>query len=79
MGNEKLCDCGSPADWAEVGSTWICVACRDKEVTRNLDELKGALAKMQRAEKVLRTMEVDTVSIEGLLSRLETEINNIAG
>jgi hypothetical protein len=77
MGNEKLCSCGSAADWAEVGSTWMCVACRGKEVNKNIDELKEALERLERTEKALRTLQVDTASIAGLLGKLETEINNI--
>jgi hypothetical protein len=77
MGNEKLCDCGSVADWAEVGSTWMCVTCRGREVNKNIDELKEALAGLQRAEKSLRTLQVNTGSIAELLGKLEAEINNI--
>jgi hypothetical protein len=77
MGNEKLCTCGSVADWAEVGSTWMCVACRGKEVNQNIDELKEALGRMERAERALRALKVDTVSIAELLVKLEAEINDI--
>jgi hypothetical protein len=77
MEKEKLCDCGSVADWAEVGSTWMCVACRGKEVNENIGKLKDALARLERAEKALRTLKVDTAPIAGLLGRLEAEINNI--
>ncbi|HET6513824.1 MAG TPA: hypothetical protein VFG09_01575 [Thermodesulfovibrionales bacterium] len=77
MGNERLCDCGSPADWAEIGSTWICVACRDKDVRKNIDEFKEALGKLERIERDLRMLKVDTVSITGLLSKLKNEINKI--
>jgi uncharacterized lipoprotein YmbA len=77
MGNEKLCTCGSVADWAEIGSTWMCVACRGKEVNKNIDELREALEKLERAEKALRALKVDTVSIAELLVKLEAEINTI--
>jgi hypothetical protein len=77
MENEKLCTCGSVADWAEIGSTWMCVACRGKEVNQNIDELKEALGKLERAEKALRALKVDTASIAQLLARLETQINAI--
>jgi hypothetical protein len=77
MGSERLCDCGSAADWAEVGSTWMCVACRGREVNENLDELKEALTKLERAEKALRTLKVDTGSIAELLGKLDAEINSI--
>ncbi len=77
MEKERLCECGSAADWAEVGSTWICVTCRDKDVNRNMGELKEAFEKLERAEKALHALKVDTASIASLLSRLEAEINNI--
>ncbi len=77
MGSERLCECGSAADWAEVGSTWMCVACRGREVNKNIDELKEALEKLERAEKALRTLKVDTLSIAGLLGKLDAEINRI--
>jgi F0F1-type ATP synthase epsilon subunit len=77
MGNEKLCSCGSAADWAEVGSTWICVACRGREVNKNVDELKEALERLERAEKALRTLKVDTASIAELLGKLEAAIHGI--
>lgn len=77
MGKERLCDCGSVADWAEIGSTWICVACRDKDVQKNIDEFKGALGKLEQAERALRVLKVNTISITELLSKLKVEINNI--
>jgi len=77
MGNERLCDCGSVADWAEIGSTWICMACRDKDIRKNIDEFKEALAKLERVEGALHMLKVDTISITELLSRLKEEINNI--
>ena len=77
MENERLCDCGSVADWAEMGSTWICVACRDKDVRKNMDEFKEALGELERAEKALRMLKVDTFSITELLGKLKVEINRI--
>ncbi len=77
MEKERLCDCGSAADWAEIGSTWMCVACRGKEVNKNITELKEALERLQRAEKALRTLKVDTGSIIGLLGKLDAEINKL--
>ena len=77
MGKERLCDCGSVADWAEIGSTWICVACRDKDVQKNIDEFKWALGKLEQAERALRVLKVNTISITELLSKLKVEINNI--
>jgi uncharacterized lipoprotein YmbA len=77
MGNEKLCTCGSVADWAEIGSTWMCVACRGKEVNKNIDELTEALEKLERAERALRALKVNTVSIAELLVKLEADIKAI--
>ncbi len=77
MDNERLCDCGSAADWAEIGSTWICLACRDKDVKKNIDEFKEALGKLERAERALSMLKVDTFSITELLSKLKVEINKI--
>jgi hypothetical protein len=77
MGNEKLCTCGSVADWAEVGSTWMCVACRGEEENKNIDELKEALGRLVQAEKALRALKVDTGSLAVLLGKLEAEMNAI--
>jgi len=77
MENERLCDCGSVADWAEIGSTWICVACRDKDVRKNIYEFNEALGTLERVERALRMLKVDTISITELLSKLQMEINNI--
>ena len=77
MENERLCDCGSVADWAEIGSTWICVACRDKDVKKNIDEFRETLGKLEQAERALHMLKVDTISITELLSKLKAEINDI--
>lgn len=77
MGNEILCDCGAVADWEEIGSTWICLACRDKDVRKNIDEIKETLAQMERLESALRMFKVDTRSIPELLGKLKNEINKI--
>ena len=77
MGNERLCDCGSVADWEEIGSTWMCMACRNKDVRENIAEFKEALAQMERIEKTLRMFKVGTMAIPELLSRLKDEINEI--
>jgi hypothetical protein len=77
MANERLCDCGAVADWAEMGSTWICVACRDRDVKKNIDEFKEALGRLERLEGALKMLKVDTSSISGLLSRLKVEVNKI--
>jgi hypothetical protein len=77
MENEKLCNCGSVADWAEIGSTWICTACKDKDVKKNIDEFKEALEEMEEAERALNVLKVDTISIAELLSKLKAEINKL--
>ena len=77
MGKQRLCDCGSAADWAEIGSTWICVACRNRDVKKNLDEFKNALGKLERTERTLHLLKVDTLAITNLLSKLKAEINKI--
>jgi len=77
MGKKRLCDCGSVADWAEIGSTWLCVACRDKDVKKNINEFKEALGELERTERALYVLKVDTLEIGNLLSRLKAEINRI--
>jgi hypothetical protein len=77
LGQEKLCDCGSVADWQEINSTWICVACRDKEVQKNIDELKDALKKMEEAEAELSKLKAGTASMRELLIKLRDEVNRI--
>ena len=77
MGKQRLCDCGSAADWAEIGSTWICLACRNRDVKKNIDEFKNALVKLERTESALHLMKVDTLSITNLLSKLKAEVNKI--
>jgi hypothetical protein len=77
MKKERVCECGKAADWTEIGSTWICIACRDREVKKNMDELKEALGRLERAEGALRLLKIDTGSITGLLSTLKAEIHKI--
>ncbi len=77
MGKQRLCDCGSVADWAEIGSTWICVACRNRDVKTNITEFKNALGKLERTESALRLLKVDTFAISNLLSKLNEEVNKI--
>jgi len=79
MGNERLCDCGSVADWEEIGSTWMCIACRDKDIQRNIAEFKEALVLLERAESALRLFKVNTGSVPELLGRLRDEIRTIEG
>jgi len=77
MGKQRFCDCGSVADWAEIGSTWMCVACRDRDVKKNIDEFKNALGKLERTERALHLLKVDTFAITNLLSQLKVEMNKI--
>jgi hypothetical protein len=77
MGKQRLCDCGSVADWAEIGSTWICVACRDKDVKKNINEFKKTLGKLERTERALYMLKVDTLAMTNLLSGLKAAINKI--
>jgi hypothetical protein len=77
MEKKRLCDCGSVADWQEIGSTWLCMACRDKDVRKTIAEFKEALAQMERAESALRMFKVNTMSIPGLLSKLSDEMHKI--
>jgi hypothetical protein len=71
------CECGSETDWQEIGSTWICVTCRDEEIEKSMKELKDGLEKMERAERSMYKMKVDTLSIPDLLDNLKKEINRI--
>jgi len=77
MGKQRLCDCGSVADWAEIGSTWICVACRDQDVKKKIGEFRDALGKLEQTERALHLLKVDTLAIADLLGRLRAEINKI--
>jgi len=77
MGKQRICECGSAADWAEIGSTWICVACRNRDVKKNLDEFKKALGKLERTERSLHLFKVDTLAITNLLSKLKAEVHKI--
>jgi len=77
MGKKRLCGCGSVADWAEIGSTWICVACREKDVKKNIAEFRKALGKLERTERALYMLKVDTLAMTNLLSKLKTAINKI--
>jgi hypothetical protein len=78
MGKKRLCDCGAAADWEEIGSTWLCTACRDKDVKKKIGEFRKALEKLERLEGALRMLKVDTVSITELLGELKVEINKRA-
>ena len=71
------CECGAETDWQEIGSTWICVTCREEEVEKSMKELKDGLEKMEEAERSMYKMKVDTLSIPALLDNLKKEINKI--
>ena len=77
MENERFCDCGSVADWEEIGSTWICMACRNKDVKKKADEFKEVLEKLELVEGALQILKIDTTSIKKLLGKLKDEINKI--
>jgi hypothetical protein len=77
MAKKRLCDCGSVADWAEIGSTWLCVACRKKDVKKNIAGFRKALRKLEETERALYMLKVDTLAITKLLSKLNTEVNKI--
>ena len=77
MEKEKICDCGSLADWEQVGSTWICLACRNKDARKKVNEFKVEVAKLELLERSLQILKVDTVSINELLNKLKAEINRI--
>jgi hypothetical protein len=71
------CDCGSETDWTEVDGTWICVACREEEIEKLKRELKEGLEKTEQAERSLRRLRVDTLTISDLLDKLGQEIEKI--
>jgi hypothetical protein len=71
------CSCGAVTDWIEVGSTWICKNCSTDETKKSMDELKGALEKMEWAERSLASMKVDTLSLPILLGSIKKEIGKI--
>jgi hypothetical protein len=77
MEDERVCDCGSAADWVEVGSTWICMACRERDIKKHIGEFKEALGKLEQVEGALHMLKVDTLSINELLSKLTIEISKI--
>ncbi len=77
MADGRLCDCGSVADWEEIGSTWICTTCRGRDVHDNIANLKKALTQMETAESGLRIFKVDTSGISELLGKLKNEIHSV--
>ncbi len=71
------CDCGSETDWTEIDGTWICVACRAEEIERLSEELKEELERMERAERSLLRLRVNTQAISDMLNKLRQEINKL--
>lgn len=72
----RKCECGSE-DWKEIGSTWLCMACKGKEYENAMRDLKEGLERMKRAEQVMSGMKVDTTSIRNLLNNLGTEVETL--
>lgn len=71
------CACGEVTDWIEVGSTWICRKCSEKEIKKSMAGLRKAFGKMQEAERSLAAMNVDTFALPTLFESVEKEINKI--
>ena len=72
----RKCECGSE-DWKEIGSTWLCMACKGQEYENAMRDLKEGLERMKRAEQVMSGMKVDTMSIRNLLNNLHTEVETL--
>lgn len=72
----EKCACGSE-DWKEIGSTWLCMACKGKEYEKAVRDLKEGLEKMARAEQVMSGMKIDTMSIRNLLDNLNKEVDDL--
>jgi hypothetical protein len=71
------CDCGAMTDWIEAGSTWVCKDCSADKINKSMAEFTGALGKMERAERSLVSMKVDTLAVPALLESIKKEINKI--
>ena len=71
------CECGAETDWQEIGSTWVCVTCRDEDIEKSMRELEDGLDKMEQAERVMHKMKVDTLSLPDLLAGLKKEISKL--
>ena len=72
----KKCECGSE-DWKEIGSTWLCMACKGTEYENAIKDLKEGLEKMNRAEQVMSAMKIDTMYIRDFLYNLNREVENL--
>ncbi|MEJ2697308.1 MAG: hypothetical protein P8013_11745 [Candidatus Sulfobium sp.] len=71
------CECGEVTDWMEVGSTWICRKCSEKEIRKSMNDLRTAFRKMSAAERSLSSLFVDTLTLPALLDNVEKEIKKI--
>lgn len=71
------CDCGAVTDWIEIGSTWICKDCSADKIKKSMNEFREALEKMERAERSLVSMKVDTLALHTLLDSIKKEIKKI--
>ena len=72
----EKCECGSE-DWKEIGSTWLCMACKGKEYENAMRDLKEGLERMKRAEQVMSGMKINTASIRDLLRKLTKEVEDL--
>ena len=72
----EKCECGSE-DWKEIGSTWLCMACKGKEYENAMRDLKEGLERMKRAEQVMSGMKINTASIRDLLCKLTKEVEDL--
>lgn len=70
------CECGSE-NWKEIGSTWLCMACKGEEYDNAMMDLKKGLERMKRAEQALRGMKVNTMSIRDQLDNLNREVEGL--
>ncbi len=77
MEDERICACGSEADWEKVGSTWLCTSCRNKDLREKIDEFRGALDRLAVMGEAMYILKVDTTSINELLDNLRDEINRV--
>ena len=71
------CDCGAVTDWIEEGSTWICKDCSADKINKSMVEFREALGKMERAERSLVSMKVDTMAVPTFLDSIKKEIDKI--
>lgn len=72
----EKCECGSE-DWKEIGSTWLCMACKGKEYEDAIRDLTNGLERMKRAEQVMSSMKINTTPIRDLLYKLTKEVEDL--